>query len=284
MYRVLLRIGNFTLYSYGVMLLIAYLLGVWIGTLEGKRRGIDPRKIEGLALWIILGGVIGARIWYVLEHLSEYSRNPFEIFMIWRGGLVFYGGFIGGFIGGILYLKISNLVFYEIADVSAPALALAFAIGRIGCFLNGCCYGKITNSWIGIRFPSRDLPPVYCDHLRNGYIEPGSLSSLPVIPTQLISSLDCFVIFLILWFLRKKMEKGSLFFLFLILYGIHRFIIDFFRYYEGNALILKYLTLSQVMSILFILTGTFMLLRRFNFYLTKRKGFYILKSVWRGKK
>ena len=263
MHRVLFRIGDFTLYSYGVMLLIAYLVGLWIASREGKRRGIDPKKIESLAFWIILGGVIGARIWYVLEHLSDYSRNPFEILMIWRGGLVFYGGFIGGFIGGLLYLRLSKLSFYRVSDIFAPALAIAFAIGRIGCFLNGCCYGKITNSWIGVRFPARDLPPVYCDHLKHGYIEPGAQWSLPVIPTQLISTVDCFIIFLILWYLRKKsLKEGSLFFIFLILYGIHRFTIDFFRYYEGNALVLKYLTLSQVMSIVFIITGSFMLFYR----------------------
>jgi phosphatidylglycerol:prolipoprotein diacylglycerol transferase len=175
--------------------------------------------------------------------------------------MVFYGGFIGGFIGGLLFIKVAELPLLKIMDITAPGIAIAISVGRIGCFLNGCCYGRITDSWIGVSFPARWTPPVYWDHIQRGLIAHGASHSLPVIPTQLISILNLLIIFGILWKMRtKKVFNGFLFTLFIGLYGLHRFIIDFFRHYSGNALILKYLTLSQVLSILMIITSVIVII------------------------
>ena len=179
-----------------------------------------------------------------------------EIFRVWNGGLVFYGGFIGAVIAMFIYIKKYKLESVSIMDMLSPSLAIGIAVGRIGCFLNGCCYGKISYHW-GISFPAKNFPPPYFDQLQKGLIKPGAPHSLPVIPTQLYSSLDGLIIFLILIFIASRVKiKGVLVSSLFILYGIHRFVIDFFRSYSGNALILKIMTLSQFVSLCIIVIGT----------------------------
>jgi phosphatidylglycerol:prolipoprotein diacylglycerol transferase len=256
MYRYLLVIRDFQLPAYGVMAVIGYLVGMYFANKEANRNNIKPIIIQSLSMWIIVGMLIGARIWYVWENWPQFAYHPLSIFKLWEGGMVFYGGFIGGFAGGILFIRISKLPLPKVMDIMAPGIAIAVGIGRIGCFLNGCCYGRVTDSCIGITFPSRWTPPVYWDHLQRGLILNGASHSLPVIPTQLISALNLLIIFGILWKIRRKeVFNGFLFTLFIGLYGLHRFTVDFFRHYSGNALILKYLTLSQILSIFMILTS-----------------------------
>lgn len=256
MYRYLLTIKDFQLPAYGVMAVLGYLVGMYFITKEAGRNKIEPILIQSLSMWIIVGMLIGARIWYVLENWYQFSGDLLSIFKLWEGGMVFYGGFIGGFVGGILFIRLANLPLRKIMDITAPGVAIAIAIGRIGCFLNGCCYGRITDSSAGVCFPARWYPPAYVEHLQRGLITSGAEQSLPVIPTQLISSFNLFLIFLILWNIRKKkFFNGFLFTLFIGLYGLQRFITDFFRHYSENALILKYLSLSQVLSIFLIITS-----------------------------
>jgi phosphatidylglycerol:prolipoprotein diacylglycerol transferase len=250
MYRYLLVIKDFSVPAFGVMAVTGYLVGMFFITKEAKRKKIEPILLQSLTMWIIVGMLIGARIWYVLENWYQFSSDFLSIFILWEGGMVFYGGFIGGFLGGLLFVKIAKLKLYEVMDIVAPGIAIAIAIGRIGCFLNGCCYGKITDSCIGITFPSRWLPPAYLDQVQKGLISPEAQRSLPVIPSQLISALSLFIIFLMLWKIRKiKVFNGFLFTLFLGLYGLQRFIIDFSRQYSRNALIL------MIISILVIIFG-----------------------------
>ena len=256
MYRYLFRIGDFQLPAYGVMAVIGYLVGMYLANKEAIRNKIQPLMIQSLSMWIIVGMLLGGRIWYVWENWNQFAASPLSIFKLWEGGMVFYGGFIGGFTGGILFIKIAKLPLAKVMDIMAPGIAIAVGIGRIGCFLNGCCYGRVTDSPIGVCFPSRWTPPAYWDHLQRGLIPNGASNSLPVIPTQLISTLNLLIIFGILWKIRKKkVFNGFLFTLFIGLYGLHRLIIDFYRQYSGNALILKYLTLSQVLSIFMIITS-----------------------------
>jgi phosphatidylglycerol:prolipoprotein diacylglycerol transferase len=256
MYRYLLTIGDFQIPAYGVMAVIGYLVGIYFMNKEAERHNIKPLIIQSLSMWIIVGMLVGARIWYVWENWDLFSSDIISIFKLWEGGMVFYGGFIGGFIGGILFIKTAKLSVAKVMDISAPGIAIAVAIGRIGCLLNGCCYGKITDSWIGICFPARWNPPAYWEQLQQGLIPQGASHSLPVIPTQLISTLNLLIIFGILWKIRKnKFFNGFLFALFIGLYGLQRFTVDFFRNYSANALILKYLTLSQVASVFMMIAS-----------------------------
>jgi phosphatidylglycerol:prolipoprotein diacylglycerol transferase len=255
------------------MAVIGYLVGMFFIMKEAKRNKVEPILLQSLTMWIIVGMLIGARIWYVLENWYQFSSDFISIFMLWEGGMVFYGGFIGGFLGGFLFVKIAKLKLSEVMDIVAPGIAIAIAIGRIGCFLNGCCYGRVTDTCIGITFPSRWLPPAYLDQLQKGLISPEAQRSLPVIPTQLISALNLFIIFLILWRIRKiKVFNGFLFTLFLGLYGLQRFIIDFSREYSGNALILKYLTLSQVLSVIMMITSITVITIAYNKKLSQLKS------------
>jgi phosphatidylglycerol:prolipoprotein diacylglycerol transferase len=261
MHRYLLIIGNFRVPAYGVMAVIGYLVGMYFINKEAIRNDIKPLLIQSLSMWVIVGMLIGARIWYVWENWTQFAPAPLAIFKLWEGGMVFYGGFIGGFAGGVLFMRIAKLPLAKVMDIMAPGIAIAVGIGRIGCFLNGCCYGRVTESWIGVSFPARWTSPVYWDHLHRGLIPQGASHSLPVIPTQLISALNLLIIFGILWKIRKKtFFNGFLFALFTGLYGLHRFTVDFFRYYSGNALILKYLTLSQVLSIFMMITSVFVIM------------------------
>ncbi|TES92916.1 MAG: prolipoprotein diacylglyceryl transferase [Candidatus Cloacimonadota bacterium] len=253
MFRTLFHIGSFEIHTYGMMQAIAFFTAIFIATRRAKKEGVDPNIIFDFAIWFLVSLVIGARLWYVIEHIREYSANPFDIFKIWEGGLVFYGGFVGGLFGGLLFLRIRKLSFTKIGDILAPSLAISVSIGRIGCFLNGCCYGRISERY-GISFPSRGFPPAYADQLKQNLIKPGAAESLPVIPTQLFAVLDNLIIFTILIFLsRRKPFQGFLIWLFFGLYGLHRFIIDFFRYYEDVAKVLGILTLSQVTSLVIII-------------------------------
>jgi len=173
-----------------------------------------------------VSGIIGARIFYVAYNFSYYFSNPLEIIMLQRGGLSWFGGLILGSISGLVYLKKHKFKVLEVLDLVIPFLALAQALGRIGCLLNGCCYGR--ESVFGLYFES---------------------FGTTVIPTQAYSSLLLLVIYGILRFLQERPHKrGEIFFTYLFLYSIKRFIIEFWR--VDNPPIFNNLTLFHIMSIL----------------------------------
>lgn len=267
MYRILLSIGNFHLYSYGLMQAIAYVAGLFVAIRLAKKSGIEQDRIADLAMWIIIGAVIGARAWFVVENFQFYSSNILSIIKIWEGGMVFYGGLLGGFASGLIYVRKNRINVLKAGDIMFPGVALGISIGRIGCFLNGCCYGKLSDH-CSMSFPAKDYPPPYYDQLTQGLIDRTAHCSLPVIPTQLFASGAAMLIFIILLLLfRKKPFNGFIFFMFFILYGIDRFLLDFLRYYSENAMKFGILSLSQITSIIMILFGAGMMV---FFYLKHR--------------
>ncbi len=228
MLPVLLRLGNFQLYSYGVMLFISFVLGIWLVESRAKRMGIDPKKITDLALWVLIAVVLGARLFYVAFHWDEFRYRPIDIIRFWGNppglsGLMFYGGFLGGFVAGLIFVWVNRLPVVKLLDAVAPALVLGEGFTRIGCFLNGCCFGKPAGSGCGVVFPL---------HSAAGAQFPGQ----PIYPTQLYSSLAGFVLFGIALLLeRRRLKPGVLFAVILILYSLFRFGIDFVRFYENAA-------------------------------------------------
>lgn len=242
MYPILFNWGPITIYSYGFMLALAFLLGIYFARLEAKRKSINPDLIYDLAILAALGGIIGARFFYVIGHWELYSRNWKAIFAFQEGGLVFYGGLAGGALAILVYLKAKKLLICDIADMIAPSLAIGYSIARIGCFLNGCCLGRVTNVPWAVNFPG-------VEGLRH--------------PTQIYSLFYGLVIFGILWGLRKKLiRSGQLFSLYLLLYALARFIVEFFRdtrpFFAG-------LSIYQVLSLGLILgVIIFNLSRRFR--------------------
>ncbi len=266
MYRILFTIGSFPVYSYGVMLALACIMGILLAMKEAKRIGENPERILDISLYVILGALIGGRLGYVIFHLDYYLKNPIEMLYFRQGGLSFLGGFSIAFFLCWLYVKRTKISFWKFADIAAPSAAMGIGIARIGCFLNGCCFGVVSENY-GIKFPSLHMPPVYLQQLKDGLIASGSSYTLPVIPTQLYSFLYAFLIFFILLGIRKyKKYDGYLFLNFLVLYSISRFIIEFFRFYGENYKVFNYFTVTQT-----ILLGVVLVSLVFMNILKKKK-------------
>ena len=260
MYRILFTIGSFPIYSYGVMVALAFITAILLAMKEAKRSGENPERVLDISLYVILGALIGGRLGYVIFYLDYYLANPIKILYFRQGGLAFLGSFILAFILGAWYVSRNKLSFWKYTDIAAPSVAIGIGIGRIGCFLNGCCYGIVSENY-GLKFPSLPMPPVYLQQLKDGLIASGSSYTLPVIPTQLYSSLcDGFLIFFILlWMKKYKKYDGFLFLSFLILYSISRFTIEFFRFYENNYKVFNLLTITQTILIgVFLVSLVFM--------------------------
>lgn len=248
MFPVLLRVGNLQLYSYGVMLFISFALGIWIVERRAKRLGIEPKKITDLALWVLLAVVLGSRLFYVAFHWDEFRNDLVSIIRFWGNppglsGLMFYGGFIGAFVAGLIFVWVNRLPLLKLLDAVAPALVLGEGFTRIGCFLNGCCFGKPAESILGVVFPP-------------GSAAGARFPNQPLHPTQLYSSLAGFVLFgLTLILERRRLKPGVVFAIILILYSLFRFGIDFVRYYENAANFWG----NQIVSLVLALIGFILL-------------------------
>lgn len=249
MYRILFSIGSLHIYSYGVMIALALILAILFAMKEAKKSGEKPERILDISLYVIFGVLIGGRLGYVIFHLDYYLKDPIKILHFRDGGLSFLGGFLIAYLLCWLYIKRTKLSFWKYADITAPSIAIGIGIGRIGCFLNGDDYGFVSENY-GIKFPSLFMPPVYLQQLKDGLIASGSPYTLPVIPTQLYSSLYGFLIFFVLlWMKKYKKYDGFIFLRFLIIYSVSRFTIEFFRFYENNYKVFNLLTVTQTILI-----------------------------------
>lgn len=258
MHPILVEIGRLQIRSYGFMLAVSFLLGIWLAGRRAKRYGIDPQKILDLSVIIILAAVVGSRLLYVVFHLEQY-RNPLDVFALWQGGATFYGGFLLAMAASYWWVQRNGLSFLTVADALAPSLALGLVFTRVGCLLSGCCYGKPTEHAFGLVFPAESPAGSAAIALA----EQLGRDHVALHPTQVYSSLKGLTIFVVLMLLQPKLTKrGSTFGLFLVLYGIGRFVIDFFRFYEDNARVLLGLSFNQVISVVLITVGLFLLLRR----------------------
>jgi phosphatidylglycerol:prolipoprotein diacylglycerol transferase len=258
MHPILLDLGRFQVRSYGFMLALSFLLGIYLAGRRAKRYGVDPQKILDLSVIIIVAAVVGSRLLYVAFHLGQFT-NPVQIFALWEGGATFYGGFLLALVGSLWWVRRHGYSFLTVADVMAPSIGLGLAFTRIGCFLSGCCFGKPTDQAWGMVFPPDSPAGASAASIAASL----GLEQVALHPAQLYSSFCGLTIFAILMFMSPKLEKrGATFGLFLILYGIARFTLDFFRYYEENARVLMGLTFNQVISVVLLALGLFLMLRR----------------------
>ncbi len=240
MYPILFNAGNITIYAYGTFLAIALFAGLYMGRLEFKRRDIDPDLAYDLALAIALGGIIGARLFFVIGHWDYYSVHLVELIQLQKGGLVYYGGFFGGALAVYLVVRRKKIELLKVADGLAAPIALGLAIGRIGCLLNGCCYGLVTSLPIGIAF--------------DGVVRQ---------PTQLYSLFFNLTLFAIVFFVLEKREvfkkPGNLFIAYVGMYSFGRFWLEFLR---TSQRLLNYFTFSQLLSaVLFTICLVFLITR-----------------------
>lgn len=247
MYPELIRIGPFPIHTYGLFAAIGFLAAVGLAVRQAKKQGMAYEKIADLSFWLLLSALLGSRVFYVLVNISYYLRRPLDVFKMWEGGLVFYGGLALAVPVGIWYIKRKKLDLWQTVDVFAPSLAIAHAIGRLGCFSAGCCYGKPTDVPWAVTFK-----------------DPQALAPLgiSVHPTQLYESLGEFAIFVILIALRnRQMFKGGLFWTYGALYSSLRFIVEFLRGDMERGFILSWLSVSQALSIALFAVSVMMLLR-----------------------
>ena len=207
MYPIICDIGPIHIYSYGLMLAIAVMVCAFLMSRDASKMGIDSQVIFDAIFWVILIGLMGARLFYIVLNWSFFAENPLEMIMIQRGGLAWQGSLVFGLGTGIIFLKRKKLPLLPILDLAAPYIALGQAIGRVGCFLNGCCYGKATVH--GIYFPVHDAR---------------------LHPTQLYCSLGLFFIFFLLKYYRRISKiPGEVFIAYLILASVLRFFVEFWR-------------------------------------------------------
>lgn len=257
-------LGGQPITSFGVFMLFAFLTAGYVLRAELRRVGEDPERAWDFVFMAVIGGIVGARGYYVLLNFRSLATDPVGLIFA-RGGLVWYGGFLLATALVIWEIRRQKLSVPLMADLMAPALALAYAVGRIGCFLVGDDYGRPTESWVGIEFP-RGIPPSTAGELRTdfGLAIPESIPDTEVLavhPTQLYETGLALAIFAVLWRLRKHPHRdGWLFGLWMVLAGAERFAVEFFRAKDDRFF--GPFTLAQVISVAVILVGAWVLGRR----------------------
>ncbi|MCI8838389.1 MAG: prolipoprotein diacylglyceryl transferase [Hungatella sp.] len=238
----LFSIGGFTIHGYGLMIGMGFLSAYLLSDHRARKKGLDPDHVFGLAIWVIMIGLVSAKLLYYITTIDDILRDPSLLLDI-ANGFVVYGGIIGGILGGYGYCRKYKLNFLRYADLILPAVALAQGFGRIGCFLAGCCYGMETTGPLAVVFRDSAYAP-------NG---------VRLLPTQLLSSgLNFLHFFLLLWLSQKTKRDGQVAATYLILYSAGRFGMEFFR---GDLIrgTVGSLTTSQFISLFAAAAGIVML-------------------------
>ncbi|MDA8078427.1 MAG: prolipoprotein diacylglyceryl transferase [Nitrospiraceae bacterium] len=248
MFPVLIKIGPFTLHTYGFLIAIGFLVALGIAVMRAKRAGLSPEKITDIGFYSLLAAIVGSRLFFVGQNWSFFSSRPLEIVKIWEGGLVFYGGVLLAVPTALWYTRKQGLPLWKTADVWAPSIAIGHAIGRLGCFCAGCCYGKPADSlsW-AVTFT---------------HPETLAIRGVPLHPAQLYESGAEFLNFLVLIFLgRRASFDGRLFWVYILNYSIIRSVVEVFRGDEVRGFLLPGVSTSQGISVIMFLGAAIMLLR-----------------------
>jgi phosphatidylglycerol:prolipoprotein diacylglycerol transferase len=238
-------IGPLTLHTYGVLLALAFLAGLWIANRQAKKAGLDSARITDMAVYVLIGGLLGAKLLLLVVEWSYYSRNPRELFSLVQSGGVFYGGLLGALPVAWWYARKHALPGWQTADVLAPGVALGQSIGRLGCFAAGCCYGRPTDVPWAVTF--RDI---YTTRTV------GTPLDVPLHPTQLYESAATLVLFgLLLWLSTRKRFHGQVALAYVILYAVARFALEFYRGDAARGTVLGgWVSTSQFIAVLMVVT------------------------------
>lgn len=242
----LFSIGKFTVYGYGFMIALGILACILMGMYRAKKNNLNPDAILDIAIWGVLSGFLGAKLLYVIVEFPAFLKNPLVV--LGSEGFVVYGGIAAGVAAGAIYCKRKGYRFLEYFDLAAPSIAVAQGFGRIGCFLAGCCYGRETNSFLGVVFPEGALAP----------------AGVKLLPTQLISSAgDFLIMFLLLFYSRKAKHTGDVGALYMLMYSVGRFLIEILRNDDRGTV--AFLSTSQAISIVIFLAAILL------FWLNKKR-------------
>jgi phosphatidylglycerol:prolipoprotein diacylglycerol transferase len=241
-------LGPLTVHWYGIMVAAGFLAGLWTASRRSLREGVPAEKILDLGPWLIIGAIIGARTLYVITFWREqFSQKPVsEIFMVQHGGLVYYGGLIGASLACILYANLKHMPLWKLADIMAPSIPLGYVFGRIGCLMNGCCYGRFCSLPWAIRFPpGHETHPIGSD-------------ATPVHPTEVYESALSLCLYIgLAWLYRRKKYDGQVFAVYLICYALLRSLVEVFRgdYPAYQHFLGGWATPAQFVSIGILLAG-----------------------------
>ncbi|GMO53173.1 MAG: prolipoprotein diacylglyceryl transferase [Candidatus Endomicrobiellum trichonymphae] len=250
MHPILFTFGNFTIHTYGFSVATAFATAIFYlsySIKKSKEKIISQDDLYSLVMYIMVFSVAGARLFFVFTDLNEFILYPLGIFKIWQGGLVYYGGFIASIIFAITYAKRKKIHLLKLGDFFAPALALGHALGRIGCFFAGCCYGKESSLPWAVAFINEHSLAV---------------RGKPLHPTQLYEAFANLLLFVFLYFYSKKGHKsGVSFAVYITGYAVLRFIIEFFR---GDYRGVRYFdfSVSQIISVFLFTAGVFIICRK----------------------
>ncbi len=251
MHPELISIGPLTIPTYGLAMAAAFLIAFWLSARRGPRERIDSELVLDCFLPLFIGAIVGARLFYVATDIDSYIKAPLEIFKMWKGGLVFYGGFLGGMLGTFIYLKVRKFSFWRMMDLMAPYAGLGYAIHRtFGCFGFGCCHGEPTDLPLGVTFP--EGAPA------SKIFGPGQ----PVHPTQLYEALNGLIIMAAVMIYRRGSHRvGRPSAVFLFIYAVLRFVIEFYRGDPARGF-LGPLSTSQWLSIPIFIAGLILWFRK----------------------
>src|SRR5690242_6587413 len=254
MYPILFQFGPLTIYSFGAFMALAALSAAWVVHAELKRRGYNTELASTIVFAAAIGGLLGARLLFIIEEWNNFLAAPMN-YILTGAGFTWYGGFLGGVIAVSWVIKKNKIPWLVGADIAAPALALAYGVGRLGChFAGDGDWGKVTDVPWGVAYT----------HAIIGWVDPSTGIPYPpgvrVHPTPIYEFLEAAVIFGILWSLRKRQyATGTIFWLYLILAGVARFVVEFWRINPPFALGLSE---AQWFSILMMIVGAALLLTR----------------------
>ena len=216
MYPVLFEFGGFQIRSYGVIVALSFFIALWISTREAERKGLEPKLVQDFGVYALLGGIIGARLYFVLFSAPGYFlQHPWEIFAVWSGGIGIIGSLIGGFLVAVWFCRNRKVSFLIFGDTLVPGIALGQTVGQLACLLNGDSYGRPTDlPWAITYTDTRSMAPL----------------NIPLHPIEIYEMAAYFLIFLLVWNIRKHQRlDGFTFFTYLAGYGVARFVVDFFR-------------------------------------------------------
>jgi phosphatidylglycerol---prolipoprotein diacylglyceryl transferase len=244
--------GGVKIFGYGFMLFLAFLGSMNLAAWRARREKLDPEQIYDLALYVFLGGLLGARLFYVIQYWGVRVHGFLDIFKIWEGGIVLYGSIIGGTIAFFTYRLIRPFPLRPYLDAIAPALVLGIAIGRFGCFLNGCCYGDRCDLPWAVQFPV-ESPPWSAQQALH-LISADARWSLPVHPTQLYSVADGLILLALLTaFYPLRTRDGQVMALLMMVYPITRVLIEYLR--NDELVFFAGMTISQNVSVCLVACG-----------------------------
>lgn len=257
MYNDILTIGPLTIHGYGLMIGIGVVFALLLGDYRSKKKGLNGDLIYGLTITTVILGFVAARILFIITEWENFLQNPMRY--ITGNGFVVYGGIIGGFLTIVGYCKWKKMDFWAYLDLMVPSVALAQGFGRIGCFLAGCCYGKETDSFLGITFTNSQFAP---NHVK-------------LLPSQLFMAAGDFILTgILLWYSNKNPQKGKTSMLYLMLYSVGRFFVEFTR--NDDRGFVGVLSTSQFISIFTFIAGVAMFLAIhydvFHFSASSRQG------------